>query len=119
MLKLNLFLKSVLLSVLFFFVTTNYAFASEDSNFYFSAVSGSESGTVTLSWDNKDFVENYNIAYGPSAGHHLYGVTNVGNISSYTIGGLTPGQTYYFVLSPVDDGSALPYTSAVSATAAQ
>lgn len=109
----------ILLTIGYFVVApTSYAQDDPNKDFALHAHAGSQTGTVVLTWTDKDYVESYNIAYGPSAGNYLYGVTNVGNINSYTIGGLTPGQTYYFVLSPVDDGSALAYTSEVSAVAA-
>lgn len=90
---------------------------AQSFNLGFSAIPGTQNGTVQLNWVDNSLFNNYNIAYGPSAGNYLYGVTNVGNLSSYTIGGLTPGQTYYFVISPIVGNQALGYTPAVSAKA--
>src|SRR5690606_28710853 len=58
-----------------------------------------------------------NLAYGPSSNSHLYGVVGLGDSSSYIVRGLTPGQRYYFSLSPVVNGTGLAYMGEVSAIA--
>lgn len=115
-LPLKKILFGYLFSFIFFFIFASNASAQQPT-LNFMATSGS-TGTVNLSWTMLPYVENYNIAYGPSSGHYLYGVNGIGNVGHYTIGGLTPGQTYYFVLSPVDGEVALPFTPYVAATAA-
>ena len=87
---------------------------NEDKNFHLTAQPGPEKGTVTLMWDNKGYTDNYNIVYGPGAGQYVWGAAGIGHVGMYTIGALTSGQRYYFALSAVDDGTAMPYTPYVS-----
>lgn len=103
--------------LLLFFVVSASGADAQTFNLGLSAQPGPQAGQVTLTWTDNDQVNNYNIAYGPSASSHLYGVTNIGNVSSYTIGYLNPGQTYYFVLSPIVGDTALGYLPEVSARA--
>jgi hypothetical protein len=65
------------------------------------AESGPNSGQVTLSWD-KVSADYYSIAYGPSSLNYLWGAANVGNVSSYTVSGLNPGDPYYFIITAVN-----------------
>lgn len=59
---------------------------------------------VTLTWDKaKDPVTHYVIAYGLEKGKPLYGNPNVGNVSSYTVKGLSGGVTYYFKVRAGND----------------
>jgi len=69
-----------------------------------TAVSG-EVGRVNLSWTppTTGTVTHYAIVYGTSSGVYLYGNYNVGNVTSYTVSGLTPGGAYYFLVSAVND----------------
>lgn len=90
----------------------------ENKNFHLTARPGSETGTVTLTWDNKGYVDNYSIVYGPSQGNYIWGVSHIGEVGEYTVGALTPGQTYYFAISAVDDEVALPFSPGTHAVAA-
>ena len=60
-------------------------------------------GTATLTWDanTETDVTGYNVYMGTQPG--LYGPPmSVGNTTSYTVGNLTGGRTYYFSLTAVD-----------------
>lgn len=58
---------------------------------------------VKLSWTAVDRASYYLVAYGQTSKNYVYGSPNVGNVTSYIVGGLTPGQTYYFVVAAVVD----------------
>jgi len=63
-------------------------------------------GSVTLIWepsgDNGGLpISNYIIYYGTSQGDYTKTI-NLGNITSYTITGLTNGQRYYFAVSAIN-----------------
>ncbi len=77
-----------------------------------TAVSGGV-GQVNLSWTPPDTgtVTHYAIVYGTTSGVYLYGNYNVGNVTSYTVSGLTPGGTYYFLVRAVNDCAPGPYSS--------
>ena len=54
-------------------------------------------GQITLSWSSaKDPVTYYLIEYGTKSGKYEFGVSDVGNVTTTTIGNLTPGTTYFF-----------------------
>jgi len=77
-------------------------------------------GNVTLSWqppaDNGGSpIIGYKIYYGTSSGNYTTNIT-VGNISSYTITGLTNGQKYYFAVSAINGVGEGPRSNEVSAT---
>ena len=60
-------------------------------------------GTATLTWDanTETDVTGYNVYMGTQPG--VYGAPiSIGNITSYTVGNLTGGRTYYFSLTAVD-----------------
>jgi hypothetical protein len=59
---------------------------------------------ISLTWtDAADPVSHYLIAYGTATGQYIYGNPNVGGqgTTSYTVGSLTPGRTYYFAVEAV------------------
>lgn len=106
---------------LFLAFSLSPAFADDSYSFNlgFYAQTGAETGSVQLAWADLPNVGNYNIAYGTAPGSYVYGVTNTGKTNNFVVRGLTPGQKYYFVISPVVDGRGTrfsPETSAVAAT---
>ncbi len=72
---------------------------------------------VTVAWDAnvESDVVGYVVFYGTQSG--VYTVTqSVGNITSWTVNNLTPGQTYYFAVEAVNsDGLTSPLSQEVSA----
>ncbi|MCD6226154.1 fibronectin type III domain-containing protein [bacterium] len=82
-----------------------------------TAVPGGE-GEVILSWSPPSgTVTHYLIAYGTSSGNYLYGNPNVGNVTSYTVSGLSGGVTYYFVVKGVNDCAPGPFSDEAVAVA--
>ncbi len=69
------------------------------------AEAGPGAGQITLNWHryNSD-VTGYSIQYGTAPGRYVYGVTNTGNVVTYTVGSLTPGVRYYFLITPYRNG---------------
>jgi cysteine-rich repeat protein len=63
-------------------------------------ITGTGTGTVTLSWNAVSDAQDYIIWYGDTAGKYLYGA-RVGNVTSYTVQGLGAGN-YYFTIKSVD-----------------
>jgi parallel beta-helix repeat protein len=85
-----------------------------------TAVAGN--GNVTLTWqppaDNGGMpITGYRIYYGTSSGNYTVNIT-VGNITSYTITGLTNGQKYYFSVSAINAVGEGPKSNEASATPA-
>lgn len=60
---------------------------------------------ITLNWEKpaSGNVSHYSVAYGLSKNKPLYGVTNVGNVTSFKVSGLAGGVTYYFTVKAVND----------------
>jgi hypothetical protein len=56
--------------------------------------------SVTLAWDRnqESDVAGYVLRYGLASGSHIV-ATNVGKVTTHTMGGLAAGVTYYFVVS--------------------
>jgi hypothetical protein len=59
--------------------------------------------TAVLTWTAATPVTHYSIEYGLKPGEYIYGAANVGNVTSYTVGSLDPGTTYYFSVRAVND----------------
>jgi Viral BACON domain/Fibronectin type III domain len=81
-----------------------------------TVTSPTTNGTAALSWDaNTDpDLAGYNVYMGTQPG--VYGApTSIGNTTSYTVGNLTGGRTYYFSLTAVDtSGNESLHSSEVS-----
>lgn len=63
-------------------------------------LTGTGVGTASLSWNSVSGATDYIVWYGTTPGARTYGA-RVGNVTSYTVGGLA-GGTYYFVVRSVD-----------------
>jgi len=59
--------------------------------------------TAELVWTASSPVTHYSISYGTSPGNYQFGSPNVGNTTSYVVGGLDPNTNYYFVVTAVND----------------
>lgn len=72
---------------------------------------------VTLAWDPPTVTSNlvgYVVYYGTTSGSYS-GSTNVGNVTTATVQGLTPSTTYYFAASSVDNrGYISDYSTEIS-----
>lgn len=67
------------------------------------SVTRTSSTTAALSWNSVNDVTHYAISYGLSAGNYEYGVANVGNTTSFSVGGLAPNTNYFFVVRAIND----------------
>jgi len=56
-----------------------------------------------LAWTAVSPVTHYSISYGLSSGNYIYGVSNTGNVTSFTVGGLDSGAGYCFAVRAVHD----------------
>lgn len=63
-------------------------------------ITGQRPGEVDLSWAGVADASRYIVYYGLEAGNYLY-AASVGNVTSYTVKGLTTGN-YFFVVRAVD-----------------
>jgi len=78
----------------------------------------SSTGTATLSWDanSETNVVGYKVYMGSQSGGYGAPIA-VGNATTYTIGNLTGGRTYYFSVTAVDtEGTESLHSSEVSKT---
>lgn len=83
--------------------------------FAISGVSISGINQVTLSWGESSNATSYTVKYGTSSG--AYSTTASTNATSpLVISGLTPGQTYYFMVTAKSVTSATDASAEVSAT---
>jgi hypothetical protein len=71
--------------------------------------------SVTLSWSASSPATHYGIRYGIEPGVYLYGNTDIGNTTTYVVGGLSAGFTYYFQVVPVNDCQAGNWSNEASA----
>jgi hypothetical protein len=53
------------------------------------------------------------VSYGPASKNYLYGQTDIGNTTSYTVEGLTVGQNYCFVVNAVNGCASSPASNEV------
>ena len=74
---------------------------------------------AVVTWTKVDLATHYTLAYGTKIGDYPYGVPNTGNVTTYTVGALDPGTTYYFRVyavnscMPSDASGTAPQGSAV------
>jgi len=62
-------------------------------------------GEVTLHWAKADRATSYNVLYGLSPRNYIFSGLKVGdgNTTTYSVGGLNPGTTYYFTVQANND----------------
>ncbi len=73
-------------------------------------------GEVTLRWEKApDPVTHYAIVYGFSPGNYNFGVVNVGNVQTFTIGNLDRHITYYFAVKAVNGCAPGPLSNVLGA----
>jgi len=78
-----------------------------------SAISAGKN-EITLNWEKAaGNVTHYAISYGFMKGKPLYGNTNIGNVNSYTVKGLSAGVTYYFAVNAVNGCIAGPVSNEI------
>jgi adhesin/invasin len=83
------------------------------------SVTSNSGNTATLTWvDSTNPVSNYLVSYGTSPGKYTYGNPNIGGqgTTSYTVGSLTAGKTYYFVVAASNVCGASSFSNEMSAT---
>ncbi len=79
-----------------------------------------DSSGVELTWNDiqNDGVVGYNIYYGTQSQNYIQSL-NCGEVNDFIVHGLNPGQTYYFVVAPVDAfGNQGGYSDEASSVAA-
>jgi hypothetical protein len=59
--------------------------------------------TATVRWTAVTPADHYSISYGTQPDKYIYGVPNVGNVTSFTIGSLDPNTQYYFQVRAVNN----------------
>lgn len=59
--------------------------------------------SVTLSWKAASGASWYSLEYGKKASVYTFGATNIGNGTSFRVQALSPGTTYYFAISGVNN----------------
>jgi len=69
--------------------------------------------TVALSWTAVAPVTHYSIQYGIAPGTYAFGADNVGNVTNYTVSGLSAGTVYYFQVRGVNDCNPGPWSNEV------
>ena len=78
------------------------------------------SSQIKLSWTAVSVpISYYVVSYGISSGNYIYGNPNVGKQNNYTVGFLSQGTTYYFVVKAVNGCSSGSYSNELSAIAGQ
>lgn len=58
--------------------------------------------SASLSWTAVSGITHYSLSYGLSSGNYIYGVSNTGNTTSFTISELDPGSNYCFAVRAVN-----------------
>ncbi len=64
---------------------------------------GTTGGTITLTWDSNTDPDlgGYKVYYGTAPGAYTHS-TDVGNVTTFTLTGLTKGQIYFIVATAYD-----------------
>lgn len=78
------------------------------------------SNQIVLSWTGAaNPVSHYLVSYGITSGQYIYGNPNVGGqgTTSYTVGSLSPGKKYYFVVQAINGCTPGNFSNEVSAIA--
>jgi len=74
--------------------------------------------SVVLTWNAVAApVSYYLVSYGTTSGSYIYGNPNVGNVTSYTVGSLSTGKTYYFAVKAVNGCMPSAYSNEMSGAA--
>lgn len=84
--------------------------------------SASGAHDITLTWtDATDPVSYYLLSYGTAPGQYIYGNPNMGGqgTTSYTVGGLATGKTYYFVVRAGNGCTPGTFSNELSAVAGE
>lgn len=71
---------------------------------------------VTLTWTPKANITHYGIVYGNQSHYYAYGAADVGNVTGFTVGNLSPSTTYYFAVFSVNDCGSSNFSNEVAAT---
>lgn len=78
------------------------------------------SNKIALTWTSAaNPVNHYLVSYGLTSGQYIYGNPNVGGqgTTSYTIGSLSPGKKYYFIVQAVNGCTPGNFSNEISTTA--
>lgn len=78
------------------------------------------SNQITITWiDAANPVTRYLVSYGLASGQYIYGNPNVGGqgTTSYTVGSLSPGKKYYFVVQAINGCTPGNFSNEISAMA--
>ncbi len=78
---------------------------------------GPNDGEIQISWVQTDNTDHYSISYGPKSREYQWGAANIGAGRDFIIRGLTPGKTYYIVISAVNSCGGSAFSSEVKASA--
>jgi hypothetical protein len=74
-----------------------------------------DSHSVRLNWPQVTNATHYGVVYGTQPGVYIYGASNVGNVSSYTVGNLVFNTRYYFAVFANSECAVSSYSSEASA----
>ena len=72
--------------------------------------------TMLLTWSSVSPVTHYMIQFGYSSGNYIFGATNVGDTTVYTVTELSGATTYFFQVAGVNDCAPGPWSNESSAT---
>jgi hypothetical protein len=81
------------------------------------AVSGPGFGEITLYWNDAAEADYYTVTYGLVSRGYIYGAPNIGKTNQYIVSQLSPGRTYYFVITSVNSCGSSGYSAEIAARA--